>query len=295
MCRQVRGMLRRYAPSLVVVLAAALLARYPSLLDPLAETYVRACARLAGYWRDHHAPPYVVAVIALVLIASASLLGVALLRELAGLYRIGRRSTRPGGLAAEDWSHLAEAVGGGERLRVLGGVGACAFCAGLLRPQVYVSQGLLSLLTPWELEAVLRHEAHHLRRRDPLRLFFLGLAQRLAAPLPVARALLDRVRVEIELAADRAALQQVPVEVLASALIKVAGDRPAVPPLAAGAGLTPDQARVAALLGRPVAIRFDARDALVSVLVLVIIGAVIGHLAAQPFLMTPLCDACPSF
>uniref|UniRef100_A0A7C3AP95 Uncharacterized protein n=1 Tax=Thermorudis sp. TaxID=1969470 RepID=A0A7C3AP95_9BACT len=65
-------------------------------------------------------------------------------------------------------------------------------------------------------------------------------------------------------------------------------------PLAA-AGLTPDQARVAALLGRPVAIRLDVRDALVSVLVVVIIGAVIGHLAAQPFLMLPICAACPSF
>lgn len=295
MCRQVRGTLRQYAASLVVVLAAALVARYPSLLDPLAETYVRACARLAGYWRYHHVPPYVVAVIALVLLVSSSFLGVALLRELAGLYRIGRRSPRPGGLAVKDWSHLAEAVGIGERLRVLDGAAACAFCAGLLRPQVYVSRGLLSTLSPREVEAVLRHEAHHLRRRDPLRLFFLGLAQRLAAPLPVARVLLDRARVEIELAADRAALQQVPAEVLASALIKVAGARPAIPPLAAVASLTPDQARVAALLGRPVAIRFDVRDALVSVLVVVIIGAVIGHLAAQPFLMLPICAACPSF
>jgi Zn-dependent protease with chaperone function len=165
----------------------------------------------------------------------------------------------------------------------------------LLRPRVYVSRGLLSALSPQEVEAVLRHEAHHLRRRDPLRLFFLGLAQRLAAPFPAARVLIDRARVEIELAADRAALQAVPVEVLASALIKVASARSAVSALASAAGLTPDQARVAALLGRPVAIQLDVRDALVTVLVLMIVGAVIGHLASQPFLMSPICNACPSF
>lgn len=295
MRQQVSAMFRRYAASLVVVLAAALVARYPSFLDPLAETYVRVCARLTGHWRYHHVPPYLVAVIALVLLVSASFLVVALMREVAGLYRIGRRSARPSGLAVEDSSYLAVTMGIGERLQVLDETAAYAFCAGLLRPRVYASRGLLSALSPQEVEAVLRHEAHHLQRRDPLRLFFLGLAQRLAAPFPAARVLLDRARVEIELAADRAALQEVPVEVLASALIKVAGARPAAPPLASAAGLTPDQARVAALLGRPVAIHLDVRDALVTVLVLLIVGAVVGHLAVQPFLMSPICNACPSF
>lgn len=295
MRQQLSAIFRRYAASLVVVLAAALVARYPNFLDPLAETYVRVCARLTGYWQYHHVPPYVVAVIALALLVSASFLVVALMREVVGLYWIGRRPARPGGLTVEDSSYLAVAIGIGERLRVLDETTVYAFCAGLLRPRVYASRGLLSALNPQEVEAVLRHEAHHLRQRDPLRLFLLGLAQRLAAPLPVARVLLDRARVEIELAADRAALQEVPVEVLASALIKVASSRPAAPPLASAAGLTPDQARVAALLGRPVAFRLDVRDVLVTVLVLLLVGAVIGHLAVQPFLMSPICNACPSF
>jgi Zn-dependent protease with chaperone function len=45
-----------------------------------------------------------------------------------------------------------------------------AFCIGLLRPRVYVSRATLEFLDDDELEAVLAHEVHHARRRDPLRL-----------------------------------------------------------------------------------------------------------------------------
>lgn len=55
-----------------------------------------------------------------------------------------------------------------------------AFCAGLLRPRVYVTSGAVGLLDPRALDAVLLHERHHAGRRDPLRL---------AAGRVVARAL----------------------------------------------------------------------------------------------------------
>ena len=45
-----------------------------------------------------------------------------------------------------------------------------AFCAGLLRPRVYVSTGALALLDDAALSAVLAHERHHACRHDPLRL-----------------------------------------------------------------------------------------------------------------------------
>ena len=94
-----------------------------------------------------------------------------------------------------------------------------AFCAGLLHPRVYVSRGALGMLGEAELSAVLAHERHHARRRDPLRLastrvladalFFappLGElirrqqslaeigATRLRWPQPVATALRSQVR-----------------------------------------------------------------------------------------------------
>jgi Zn-dependent protease with chaperone function len=55
-----------------------------------------------------------------------------------------------------------------------------AFCAGLLRPRVYVTSGAVALLDDRALDAVLLHERHHAGRRDPLRL---------AAGRVVARAL----------------------------------------------------------------------------------------------------------
>src|SRR5262249_50433237 len=46
-----------------------------------------------------------------------------------------------------------------------------AFVLGMLKPRVYLSQGLLETLSPDDLRLVLAHEKAHARRRDPLRRF----------------------------------------------------------------------------------------------------------------------------
>jgi Zn-dependent protease with chaperone function len=75
-----------------------------------------------------------------------------------------------------------------------------AFCAGYLRPAVYISRRTLDLLADDELKAVLAHERYHLRVRDPLRfacgrvlgeaLFFVpvlrSLSQRYSRSRPAA-------------------------------------------------------------------------------------------------------------
>jgi len=80
-----------------------------------------------------------------------------------------------------------------------------AFCIGLLRPRIYVSRAALELLGEDERAAVLAHEAHHARRRDPLRLL---VARSLAEGLwfmPAVRRLPERYAALAELAADQAA------------------------------------------------------------------------------------------
>ena len=52
---------------------------------------------------------------------------------------------------------------------VIAGARPEAFCAGFLRPAIYVSRGAVDALTASQLEAVLAHEHHHRRVRDPLR------------------------------------------------------------------------------------------------------------------------------
>jgi Zn-dependent protease with chaperone function len=80
-----------------------------------------------------------------------------------------------------------------------------AFCIGLLRPRIYISRAALELLGDDERAAVLAHETHHARRRDPLRLLVArALAEGLFF-LPAVRRLPERYAALAELAADRAA------------------------------------------------------------------------------------------
>jgi Zn-dependent protease with chaperone function len=116
-----------------------------------------------------------------------------------------------------------------------------AFCAGYLRPRVYISQAALELLGKEELDAVIAHEQHHQKVRDPLR-FASGriLAQALFF-VPALRALFTRYADLAELSADGAAVRASggPAP-LASALLTFE---------ASGAGIPPE--RVDALLGHP--------------------------------------------
>lgn len=63
----------------------------------------------------------------------------------------------------------AELRVGGQEVVVLADSRPLAFCAGALRPRIYVTGGALDRLAPEELRAVVEHEAEHARRRDPLR------------------------------------------------------------------------------------------------------------------------------
>jgi Zn-dependent protease with chaperone function len=82
-----------------------------------------------------------------------------------------------------------------------------AFCAGLIRPRVYVSTGAVAALETDELDAVLAHEAHHARYRDPLRILFARVLSDCLFFLPVLRRLSDRYAALAELAADAAAVR----------------------------------------------------------------------------------------
>jgi len=84
-----------------------------------------------------------------------------------------------------------------------------AFCAGLLRPRVYISTGAVARLEDAELRAVLAHEAHHAARRDPLRLFAAQVLAEALFFLPVMRHLRRRHAALVELAADEGAVRAI--------------------------------------------------------------------------------------
>jgi hypothetical protein len=121
-----------------------------------------------------------------------------------------------------------------------------AFCAGYLRPAIYVSRGALGVLSHEELDAVLAHEHHHQRVRDPLRFACSRLLGQALFFLPVLRALGERDGSVAELQADEAAVRAGAGDKrpLASAMLAFESSGPAH-----GAGISPE--RVDSLLGRP--------------------------------------------
>jgi hypothetical protein len=121
-----------------------------------------------------------------------------------------------------------------------------AFCAGWLRPRVYVSTEVLARLSESELRAVLAHEQHHEALRDPLRLAVSRILCQALFFLPVLRLLHDRYADVAELTADAAAL-----EANDGATGPLAAAMLAVGTTGSGevSGISP--ARVDSLLGRP--------------------------------------------
>ena len=131
-------------------------------------------------------------------------------------------------------------------VRVIAGARPEAFCAGYLRPTIYISEGALELLTGPELNAVLAHEQHHRLVRDPLRFAVARILTQALFFVPALRPLRDRYADVAELDADRAAVRasvgrQSP---LASALLVFDANAPS-----GASGISPE--RVDALLGQP--------------------------------------------
>jgi hypothetical protein len=167
-----------------------------------------------------------------------------------------------------------------------------AFCAGYLRPVVYVSQGTVELLADAELDAVLAHERHHRRLRDPLRIACGRILSDALFFLPALRPLCDRYADVAELNADRAAVQasagrEAP---LASAFLVFDENAPA-----GVSGISPE--RVDSLLGQPARWRLPAWLLAVSVGALSALSLVVwwssGTAAAHATFNLPILSSRP--
>jgi beta-lactamase regulating signal transducer with metallopeptidase domain len=101
-----------------------------------------------------------------------------------------------------------------------------AFCAGLLKPRIYLSSGALETVPSAELDAVLEHESHHRIRRDPLRVLIVQVLGDSLFFLPLMGRLRERYCALAELAADESAVAKTgDRSALAAALITFASTR----------------------------------------------------------------------
>ncbi len=121
-----------------------------------------------------------------------------------------------------------------------------AFCAGYLRPRIYISAGAVGMLTPEELDAVLVHEQHHRNARDPLRLAGARILNQALFFLPALSPLSDHYADLAEMRADDTAIRAAAGDraPLASALLRFDAAAPD-----GSAGISAD--RVDSLLGVP--------------------------------------------
>jgi Zn-dependent protease with chaperone function len=150
---------------------------------------------------------------------------------------------------------LAAACGLAGKLDLVDDEAVFTFCYGLRRPRVCVSAGLAAMLSDAELAAVLRHEAHHLRHHDPLKILTSRALSSGLFFLPLAGALHDAYLAAKELCADMDATADGDELPLASALVKLlSARRPAWPAgvLAVGS-FSPTEARLRRLVQPAVA------------------------------------------
>lgn len=165
---------------------------------------------------------------------------------------------------------LRETVVDGHAVRVVAGRSG-VFCAGLLRPAVYVTEGTLRAGRSAELRAILAHEEHHRARRDPLRLLCARVVADALRPLPPFASLADRQAALAELAADAASVKALgDVKPLASALARF--DASGEP----GVGVAPE--RVDQLTGL---LRAATIPSALLVAAGVALGAIVVHVAGM--------------
>jgi beta-lactamase regulating signal transducer with metallopeptidase domain len=202
-------------------------------------------------------------------------------RELAASVRFGRRMRASGPKLLEGALVVED-----ERPR--------AFCAGLVRPRVYISSGAVAVLDEPALHAVILHERHHARRRDPLRLATGRVLARALFFMPGLRELIRRHQVLAELSADESAVNAGAESrsALARAMLSFSDDAES------GEVVGIDPARVDHLLGERPSWRFPALLCLAGLSVIALmtaVAALAGQVAsgsatlAAPFLSSRPC------
>lgn len=285
---------RSWLPALAVGGLVAIVAAVPDPLVPLARSYAALCERYPILAQaTNHTPPLPLALLlslaALILVAGGGSGIVGLLTTLRFTRGLERRAVSPPPRLAR----IGNDLGLAGRLTFLAAPEPMACCYGFLRPRVAVTAGLVDRLDDVELAAVLGHERHHLRRRDPLCLLLLDAAAAALFMLPGAPILRQRWHARIELAADRAALAIAPRGALAGALLAVLAAMPARPPGVAGLSVT--EARIAHLAGNPVLppVSLPAVLGSLALVAVVVLGAV--DLTASAHLVEMLCPSCPWF
>lgn len=114
----------------------------------------------------------------------------------------------------------------GKQIRLLETGALFAGQMGFWQPELVISQGLLTTLSPAHLESVLAHEQGHYHYRDTFWFFWLGWVRSCTAWLPNTEPLWEELLALRELRADSYAASQVDPLLLAESLLLVVSHSP---------------------------------------------------------------------
>jgi len=142
-----------------------------------------------------------------------------------------------------------------------------AFTGGFLKPRVFISRKLVDILTEKELRAVILHEVHHQKSKDPLKGLAVSFISDFLFFLPVSRFLKKIYHLTSEMTADAHSIssQADPLDLVGS-LLKVQK----LNGLEASWFFDPTTERAKHLLGQPAKIPLPLRKAFLTIILLVI-------------------------
>lgn len=224
-----------------LILPLLVLVALSIVLGPPVWEAVHASYRFCQSYLMHASAGHLIFSLAMVLSGFTIVAGVfGVIREVRQLRQLSRTLTQAGSTTAQ--------VIPGQTVVLVPDRDPFAFCHGLLRPRLYLSTALFGILDGRELDAVLRHEEAHRRRRDPLRVFAVRVLAAALFFLPLARVARDRYLVRLEIRADQEVVRRVGREPLAGALVKLLQVSPAPMPAVAISRFNPTEERVRRLL-----------------------------------------------
>ncbi len=102
--------------------------------------------------------------------------------------------------------NLFEKVGVADKVSIINRNRPQAFCFGIFNPRIYLSTGMIELMSQNELEVILRHEKCHLKHRDSLTFILAATIESLFPIFPVFSDLIKIYRTDREINADSVAV-----------------------------------------------------------------------------------------
>lgn len=177
-----------------------------------------------------------------------------------------------------------------ENIAVVNDQAAYAVTVGFFQPRIFLSRGLLKLLTKSEIQAVIKHEVAHARGRHPLLRALTAAVAKTFFFLPWLQTWTEVARAQQEIIADASASNGYrSVQPLASALVKLSAS-----PVMAGVAWTPLEARVDQLLNPKAKLFIPHRGrSFMAAVALLSSVAVVGLLAVRSARATsPMAKRC---